>query len=99
MIHLSSDLAGFHSHNPLRTTHWDSLEKSLTVFMLPPSSPFYSGTRRRLDLIFAPPEVYWTAVVGWYVLWLTWVLHEVDRLMTVFKEWLDHISAGSSTVR
>ncbi|KAH9944599.1 Nucleotidyltransferase [Amylocystis lapponica] len=58
-------LSGFHSHNPLRTTHWDSLEKALTVFILPPSSPFSSGTRRRLDLIFAPPEVYWTAVVGW----------------------------------
>ena len=61
-------LSGFHSHNPLRTTHWDSLEKSLTVFVLPPSSPFYKGTRRRLDLIFAQPEVYWCAVVGWWVL-------------------------------
>ncbi|KAL6304931.1 Nucleotidyltransferase [Sparassis latifolia] len=58
-------LSGFHGHNPLRTTHWDSLEKSLTVFVLPPSSPFARGVRRRLDLIFAPPEVYWTAVVGW----------------------------------
>ncbi|KAL7277561.1 hypothetical protein ACG7TL_008484 [Trametes sanguinea] len=58
-------LSGFHGHNPLRTTHWDSLEKALTVFILPPSSPFYQGTRRRLDLIFAPPEVYWTAVIGW----------------------------------
>lgn len=61
------DLSGFHGHNPLRTTHWDSLEKSLTVFILPPSSPFYTGVRRRLDLIFAPPEVYWTAVIGWCV--------------------------------
>ncbi|OBZ65065.1 DNA-directed DNA/RNA polymerase mu [Grifola frondosa] len=58
-------LSGFHAHNPLRTTHWDSLEKSLTVFILPPSSTFYRGTRRRLDLIFSPPELYWTAVVGW----------------------------------
>ncbi|KAI9068611.1 Nucleotidyltransferase [Trametes sanguinea] len=58
-------LSGFHGHNPLRTTHWDSLEKALTVFILPPSSPFYKGTRRRLDLIFAPPQVYWTAVIGW----------------------------------
>ncbi|CDO72632.1 hypothetical protein BN946_scf184985.g51 [Trametes cinnabarina] len=58
-------LSGFHGHNPLRTTHWDSLEKALTVFILPQSSPFYRGTRRRLDLIFAPPQVYWTAVIGW----------------------------------
>ena len=61
------DLSGFHAHNPLRLHHWDNLEKALTVFILPPSSPFYDGTRRRLDLIFASPEVYWTAVIGWYV--------------------------------
>lgn len=58
-------LSGFHGHNPLRTTHWDSLEKALTVFILPPSSSFHKGTRRRLDLIFAQPEVYWCAVIGW----------------------------------
>ncbi|KAI0821017.1 Nucleotidyltransferase [Irpex lacteus] len=58
-------LSDFRGHNPLRTTHWDSLEKALTVFILPSSSPFYKGTRRRLDLIFALPEVYWTAVIGW----------------------------------
>ncbi|XP_006461257.1 hypothetical protein AGABI2DRAFT_118163 [Agaricus bisporus var. bisporus H97] len=69
-------LSGFHSHNPLRTEHWDSLEKALTVFRLPASSTASqsqsseagSQTRRlyrRLDLIFAPPEAYWTAVVGW----------------------------------
>ncbi|KZV73954.1 Nucleotidyltransferase [Peniophora sp. CONT] len=51
---------GFHSHDPLRTHHWDSLEKALTVF-IPPGKT----TRRRVDLIFAAPEVYWTAVVGW----------------------------------
>ena len=66
VMHLSS----FHSHNPLRTTSWDSLEKSLTVFILPNTSPFYKehnghGLRRRLDLIFARPEVYWCAVIGW----------------------------------
>ncbi|KAI0800345.1 Nucleotidyltransferase [Fomes fomentarius] len=58
-------ISGFHGHDPLRTHHWDSLEKALTVFILPPSSPSYNGTRRRLDLIFAPPDVYWTAVIGW----------------------------------
>jgi hypothetical protein len=62
----AADLSSFHGHNSLRTTHWDSLEKALTVFILPPSSPFYHGTRRRLDLIFALPEVYWPAVIGWY---------------------------------
>ncbi|GJE94629.1 Nucleotidyltransferase [Phanerochaete sordida] len=58
-------LSGFHGHNPLRTTHWDSLEKALTVFVLPPASPRYAGVRRRVDLICAQPEVYWCAVVGW----------------------------------
>ncbi|EPQ55117.1 Nucleotidyltransferase [Gloeophyllum trabeum ATCC 11539] len=71
-------LSGFHAHNALRTTHWDSLEKALTVFTLPEDSPFARdfpegkggevkrrGVRRRLDLIFAMPEVYWTAVIGW----------------------------------
>ncbi|KAI0050505.1 Nucleotidyltransferase [Auriscalpium vulgare] len=57
VMHLSS----FHAHNALRTTHWDSLEKSLTVFRPPIPNP----TRRRVDLIFALPETYWTAVVGW----------------------------------
>ncbi|CCM02941.1 uncharacterized protein FIBRA_05056 [Fibroporia radiculosa] len=57
-------LSGFHGHNPLRTNHWDSLEKSLTVFILP-STSHSKGLRRRLDLIFAPPEIYWTAVIGW----------------------------------
>ena len=37
------------------------------MFTMPPASPFHTGTRRRLDLIFAPPEVYWTAVIGWCV--------------------------------
>ena len=71
-----ADLAGFHSRDPLRTTHWDSLEKSLTVFILPPASPLHCGIRRRLDLIFTPPEVYWTAVLGWYVaLCATWYIY------------------------
>ncbi|KAL1945250.1 hypothetical protein VTO73DRAFT_2101 [Trametes versicolor] len=61
VMHLSS----FHAHDPLRTAHWDTLEKSLTVFVLPGPRAGASGVRRRVDLIFAPPEVYWTAVVGW----------------------------------
>ena len=64
---------GFHSHDPLRSHHWDSLEKALTVF-IPPGET----TRRRVDLIFAAPEVYWTAVMGWCVAgvwsWRIWSL-------------------------
>lgn len=57
-------LSGFHEHNTLRTHHWDSLEKALTVLCLPSNA---GGRRihRRVDLIFATPEVFWTAVVGW----------------------------------
>ncbi|KAJ7209759.1 hypothetical protein GGX14DRAFT_632007 [Mycena pura] len=57
-------LSGFHPPDALRTSNWDTLEKALTVFILPP----VSGSRRihrRLDLIFAAPETYWTAVTGW----------------------------------
>ncbi|KAI5986846.1 hypothetical protein EDD15DRAFT_2174383 [Pisolithus albus] len=57
-------LSGFHQHNALRTHHWDSLEKALTVFCLP-SGPGGGRIHRRVDLIFAAPEVFWTAVVGW----------------------------------
>ncbi|KAI6046446.1 hypothetical protein EDC04DRAFT_2631014 [Pisolithus marmoratus] len=57
-------LSGFHEHNVLRTHHWDSLEKALTVFCLP-SAPGKRRIHRRVDLIFAAPEVFWTAVVGW----------------------------------
>ncbi|PPQ63044.1 hypothetical protein CVT24_005990 [Panaeolus cyanescens] len=57
-------LSGFHAHDALRTEHWDSLEKALTVFILPEGTKF-KRTHRRLDLIFAMPEAYWTAVIGW----------------------------------
>ncbi|KAJ3724399.1 hypothetical protein C8R42DRAFT_701765 [Lentinula raphanica] len=60
VMHLSS----FREHNALRTSHWDSLEKALTVFKLPHKKE-QEHVHRRLDLIFAAPEVYWTAVVGW----------------------------------
>jgi hypothetical protein len=54
-----TDLSGFHEYNALRTAQWDSLEKALTVYRTP-----YDGYRR-VDLICALPETYWTAVVGW----------------------------------
>lgn len=57
-------LSGFHEHNALRTHHWDSLEKALTVFVWRHNSQ-QRRVYRRVDLIFAAPEVFWTAVVGW----------------------------------
>jgi len=63
------DLSGFHAPNSLRSENWGSLEKVLTVFILPAEGANKTGTRkrlhRRLDLIFATPASYWTAVVGW----------------------------------
>lgn len=61
------DLSGFHAHDALRTSHWDSLEKALTIFVLP-TDDNRPRVHRRLDLVFATPEAYWTAVVGWYAL-------------------------------
>lgn len=60
-----SDLSGFHAYNALKEEHWDSLEKALTVFKLPPSKENAVRVHRRVDLIFALPESYWTAVIGW----------------------------------
>ncbi|KIJ15525.1 hypothetical protein PAXINDRAFT_77120 [Paxillus involutus ATCC 200175] len=57
-------MSEFHQHNVLRTHHWDSLAKALTVFVLP-HDPARERVYRRVDLIFAAPEVFWTAVVGW----------------------------------
>ncbi|KAF5380505.1 hypothetical protein D9615_004682 [Tricholomella constricta] len=57
-------LSGFHARDAMRTSHWDSLEKALTIFILP-SDGTQKRSHRRLDLIFAAPEAYWTGVVGW----------------------------------
>jgi len=54
-----ADLSGFHEYDALRTAQWDSLEKALTVYKSPKDG------YRRVDLICALPETYWTAVVGW----------------------------------
>ncbi|EJD44828.1 hypothetical protein AURDEDRAFT_124929 [Auricularia subglabra TFB-10046 SS5] len=43
-----------------RTASARGLDKSLVVLRLAPDR-----TARRVDLIFAPPEAYWAAVVGW----------------------------------
>ena len=55
-----TDLSGFHEYDALRTAQWDSLEKALIVYRTP-----NDGRHRRVDLICALPETYWTAVVGW----------------------------------
>jgi hypothetical protein len=62
-MHLSS----FHAPHAMRSSTWDSLEKAMTVMILPPDSkdPEIKRFHRRVDLIFAAPECYWTAVVGW----------------------------------
>ncbi|PFH52135.1 hypothetical protein AMATHDRAFT_2383 [Amanita thiersii Skay4041] len=57
-------ISGFHKPDALRQTHWDSLEKALTVFILPDDGK-HKRIYRRLDLIFASPDAYWTAVIGW----------------------------------
>ena len=49
--------------NAPMSSHSDVLAKALTVFSLPGSN-----RSRRLDLVFAVPEVYWTAVVGWWAI-------------------------------
>lgn len=47
------------------------------MFVLPRAGAGAVTVRRRVDLIFAPPEVYWTAVVGWCVFLLLF-MHVAD---------------------
>lgn len=58
------NMSGYHTHNAFRTHHSDSIEKALTVFLLP-YDPARKQKYRRVDLIFTTPDVFWTAVVGW----------------------------------
>ncbi|KAG6841415.1 hypothetical protein C0991_011309 [Blastosporella zonata] len=53
--------AGFHAQD---SSLRHSLETALTVFILP-TKDGKKGLHRRLDLIFAAPEAYWSAVLGW----------------------------------
>ncbi|KAJ7594925.1 hypothetical protein C8J56DRAFT_1044643 [Mycena floridula] len=53
-------LSSFHPPNEIRTSRWDSLEKALTVFKLP-ENRFH----RRVDIIVAAQDVYWSTIVGW----------------------------------
>lgn len=50
----------------------EAVERILTIFKLPQDSPSFPNNpndkpriHRRLDLLFAPIEVYWCTVVGW----------------------------------
>jgi len=57
-------MSGYHPHNVFGDRRWDSLEKAFMVFELPDDSA-RQRTYRRVDLIFASPGLFWTAVVGW----------------------------------
>ena len=58
-------LAGTGNGHKLSHPNFDTLDKALTVFKM---NDRPDRVHRRLDLIFAPWCVYWTAVVGWYVI-------------------------------
>ena len=70
--------------NASTSSHSDVLAKALTVFSLPGSN-----RSRRLDLVFAVPEVYWTAVVGWWVLHTTAVMEAFDGSLS--QDRLHHV--------
>lgn len=76
-------MSGYHPPNVFRTHHWGSLEKALTVFVLPHDST-RKQTYRRVDLIFVTPGIFWTAVVGWlvhmYVVLICWIVIAVPSL-------------------
>ncbi|KAH7101561.1 Nucleotidyltransferase [Auriculariales sp. MPI-PUGE-AT-0066] len=55
-----SHLQTFHKPKPGQTPRLPGLDKSLLVFRMSEKH-----LARRVDLIFAKPEVFWTAVVGW----------------------------------
>lgn len=57
-------LSGFHAQDSVRGAHLDLLEKAMTIFALPKNA-VHQRVHRRLDLIFAAPETYWTAIIGW----------------------------------
>lgn len=64
-IRFSGELNRTENTNQLRRSgfqHFDSLDKALTVFKM---NDRPDRVHRRVDLIFAPWKIYWTAVVGW----------------------------------
>ncbi len=69
----SKATTSFSTHEGLRAFgHDESFDRLMTVFALPPDHRPYpynpqgpKRTRRRVDLLFPPPEAYWTTIVGW----------------------------------
>ncbi|KAG8852939.1 hypothetical protein FRB96_008458 [Tulasnella sp. 330] len=60
----------------------DTTTKTMNENETVPLSTFDPGTPyRRVDLVFAPPEAYWTAVVGWYAIALYVLLHMHSEIM------------------
>jgi len=64
VMHLSSFTSrnGLFTSSMTSTTNIDALDKTMTVFRFTDRE---NSVHRRMDLIYAPWEVYWTAVVGW----------------------------------
>jgi len=50
---------------PTNRKGWDKLEKVMTVMKFPPKENGEVRRHRRVDLVYAPREVYWCAIVGW----------------------------------
>ncbi|KIJ45736.1 hypothetical protein M422DRAFT_29810 [Sphaerobolus stellatus SS14] len=70
VLHITSFRSANPNHAPAGAArpdrpHWDTLDKALIIFRLPATENSPKGLHRRVDLIFAPFETYWTAVVGW----------------------------------
>ncbi|KAJ1309177.1 hypothetical protein OPQ81_004847 [Rhizoctonia solani] len=55
----TSNHEGTHGHQTKSRASMDALDKALVIFKSKDS------LHRRVDLIFAPYSVYWTAIVGW----------------------------------
>src|ERR1700761_9611170 len=79
IIKYSLDLPSFRSRKglhprPKNRNGWDTLEKAMTVLKLDPKN----GLHRRVDLIYAPRDVYWCAIVGWLVLLFRFLLDLIE---------------------
>jgi len=68
---ICQDLSGFHAPNALRTQNWDSLEKALTVFILPDEGANKTGTPRHIHSSAVGPDLCCSGVLldggGWMV--------------------------------
>jgi len=66
IMHLPSfrNRQGTHQR-PTGRKGWDKLEKIMTVMKFPANDDQEIRRHRRVDLVYAPREVYWCAIVGW----------------------------------